>query len=220
VSYTPNIIWIWVWKTIISSYKHLLPFKIHNLASICITFPLLSNRNISGERSQNVPRDLLTSPYITSWSPQGMRVLRQCKAPRAEIKSVTIQRENFRPLKKEMNKAWTCPMFAVSMNHYVSLSLTSRKSSVHLHTLYSPHTALRTFTSRRDQLVICGQYVATVVLERPKQRCMPVSFSTKHIHTRIILEETCTNWFWLLTSRQLCYLSGFSWVFNVAITYR
>jgi hypothetical protein len=32
----------------------------------------------------------------------------------------------------------------------VSLSLTNRKSSVHLHTLYSP---------RRDQLVICGQYL-------------------------------------------------------------
>jgi hypothetical protein len=45
------------------------------------------------------------------------------------------------------------------MNHYVSLSLTNRKSSVHLHALYSPHTALRTFTPRRDQLVICGQYV-------------------------------------------------------------
>jgi hypothetical protein len=43
------------------------------------------------------------------------------------------------------------------MNHYVSLSLTNRKSSVHLYALYSPRTALRTFTPRRDQLVICGQ---------------------------------------------------------------
>jgi hypothetical protein len=31
------------------------------------------------------------------------------------------------------------------MNHYVSLPLTNRKSSVHLHALYSPRTALRTF---------------------------------------------------------------------------
>jgi hypothetical protein len=45
------------------------------------------------------------------------------------------------------------------MNHYVSLLLTSRKSSVHLHALYSPCTALRMFTARRDKLVICGQYV-------------------------------------------------------------
>jgi hypothetical protein len=44
------------------------------------------------------------------------------------------------------------------MNHYVVLSLTNRKSYVHLHALYSPRTALRTFTPRRDQLVICGQY--------------------------------------------------------------
>jgi hypothetical protein len=44
------------------------------------------------------------------------------------------------------------------MNHYVSLSLTNGWSSVHLYALYSPRTALRTFTPRRDQLVICGQY--------------------------------------------------------------
>jgi hypothetical protein len=44
------------------------------------------------------------------------------------------------------------------MNNYVSLSLTNSKSSVHLHALYSPRTALRKFTPRRDQLVICGQY--------------------------------------------------------------
>jgi hypothetical protein len=50
-------------------------------------------------------------------------------------------------------------MFAVkTMKHYVSLSLTNWKSSVHLHALYSPRTALRTFTPRRDQLVVCGQY--------------------------------------------------------------
>jgi hypothetical protein len=45
------------------------------------------------------------------------------------------------------------------MNHYVLLSLTNRKSSVHLYALYSPRTALRTFTLGRDQLVICGQYM-------------------------------------------------------------
>jgi hypothetical protein len=44
------------------------------------------------------------------------------------------------------------------MNHYVSLSLTNMKSSVHLSDLYSPGTALRTVTPRKDELMICGQY--------------------------------------------------------------
>jgi hypothetical protein len=44
------------------------------------------------------------------------------------------------------------------MNYYVSISLTNTKSSVHLHALYSPCTALRTFKLCMDQVVICGQY--------------------------------------------------------------
>jgi hypothetical protein len=36
-----------------------------------------------------------------------MRVLLKCKVPRAEVMFVTIQRENIRPLKKEMNKVVT-----------------------------------------------------------------------------------------------------------------
>jgi hypothetical protein len=102
------------------------------------------------------------SPQITSWSPQGMRVLRHCKVPWAEIMFVTIQRENIRPLNKEMNKAVTsvtnCPMFAVrlciTMSPYRwpigSLPTTFMLLGLLL-------TALRTFTPRRDQLVICGQ---------------------------------------------------------------
>jgi hypothetical protein len=74
---------------------------------------------------------------------------------------VTIQRESIRPSKKERNKAVTMlklpDVCSLAMNHYVSLSLTNSKSSVHLHALYSPRTAVRTFTRRRDQLVICGQ---------------------------------------------------------------
>jgi hypothetical protein len=49
------------------------------------------------------------------------------------------------------------------MNHYVSLSLTNRKCSVHLHALYSPRTTLRTFTPRRDKLVICGKWLTFVL---------------------------------------------------------
>jgi hypothetical protein len=51
------------------------------------------------------------------------------------------------------------------MNHYVSLSLTNRKYSVHLHALYT-RTALRTFTLRRDQLLICGQYFGRIPTRR------------------------------------------------------
>jgi hypothetical protein len=45
------------------------------------------------------------------------------------------------------------------MNHYVILALTNRKSSVHLHALYSPRTALKVFTPRRDHLMVCLLYV-------------------------------------------------------------
>jgi hypothetical protein len=53
------------------------------------------------------------------------------------------------------------------MNQYVSLSLTSRKSSFHLHALYSPRAAVRTFTPRRDLLVICGQYLSDSFVVTP-----------------------------------------------------
>jgi hypothetical protein len=97
------------------------------------------------------------SPLITCWSPQGMWVLWQCKVPRVEVMFVTIQCENIRPSKKEMNKPGVC---SYSVNHSVSLSLTNRKSSVHLHALYSPRTALRMITRCRDHLMICGHYVS------------------------------------------------------------
>jgi hypothetical protein len=53
-------------------------------------------------------------------------------------------------------------MFAVRL-------LTNRKSSVHLHALYSSRTELRTFTPRRDQLVVCGQYI--YCLPHPSYKC-------------------------------------------------
>jgi hypothetical protein len=46
-------------------------------------------------------------PQITSWPPLGMQVLRQCTVPQAEVMFVTIQRENIRPSKKEVNTAVT-----------------------------------------------------------------------------------------------------------------
>jgi hypothetical protein len=67
-----------------------------------------------------------------------------------------------------MNKLSDVCSFA--MNHYIFLSLTNKKSSVHLHALYSPRTALRTFTTRRDQFMICGQYVTIL------ETCNPETF--------------------------------------------
>jgi hypothetical protein len=80
-------------------------------------------------------------PQITSWSPQVMLILRQCTVPRAEVglMFVTIQRENIHPSKKEMNKTVTMlklpDICSWTVNQYISLSLTNRKSSVHLHAL-------------------------------------------------------------------------------------
>jgi hypothetical protein len=91
-----------------------------------------------------------------------MRVLRQCTVPQAEVTFVNTQRENIHSSKKEINKIVTMPklpdVYSYAVNQHVTLSLTNRKSSVHLHSLYSPRTAVRTFAPRRDQLVICGQY--------------------------------------------------------------
>jgi hypothetical protein len=55
---------------------------------------------------------------------------------------VTIQSEYIRPSKKEMNKAATKSKLpdvcTLAVNRYVSLLLTSRKSSVHLHAFLLP----------------------------------------------------------------------------------
>jgi hypothetical protein len=82
----------------------------------------------------------LSCPQITSWSPQGMRVLLQCTFPRAEVVLVTIQRENIRTSMKwtRLLQCLTCPMFAVMLWITTSVSLTNRKSSVHLHARYPP----------------------------------------------------------------------------------
>jgi hypothetical protein len=69
--------------------------------------------------------------------------------------------KTFAPLKNEQgcyNVSKLSDVCSYAMNRYVSLSLTNRKSSDHLHTLYFPCTVLWTFTPHRDQLVICGQY--------------------------------------------------------------
>jgi uncharacterized membrane protein len=63
-----------------------------------------------------------------------MRVLWQCKV---EVMFINIQRENIRPSKKEVNNAVTMLIMldvcSYTVTHYVSLSLTNRKSFVHLH---------------------------------------------------------------------------------------
>jgi hypothetical protein len=100
---------------------------------------------------------------------------------RAEVILVITQRENIRPSKREMNKAITMQyelpdVCSYAMNNYVSLSLNSRKSSVHLHALYSPRITLRTFTPRRDhQLVICGLYIVKPLTQELKSGRQPRS---------------------------------------------
>jgi hypothetical protein len=79
------------------------------------------------------------------------------------------------------------------MNHYVSLSLTKRKSSVHLHALYSPRTALRTFTPRRDQLVICGQYEVLVEVYRRFRGSAYIVRHTVSIMIALMMEAVSTS---------------------------
>jgi hypothetical protein len=107
-------------------------------------------------------RYLLTCWYgtqITSWSLQGMRVLRQCKVPLAEM-FVTIQCENIRPSKKEMDIAVTMlklpNVCSYTINHYVYMSLTNRKSSVHLRSLCYLHCTKDVYTPQ-GSIVICGK---------------------------------------------------------------
>jgi hypothetical protein len=55
----------------------------------------------------SVNKLLVYCPQITSWSLQGMRVLRQCTVPQAQVMFITNQLEHIRPSMKEMNKAAT-----------------------------------------------------------------------------------------------------------------
>jgi hypothetical protein len=67
---------------------------------------------------QYVPAKRWYCPQITSWSPQGMRVLQQCTVPRAEIMFITIQRKNIHPQEKKWTRllqCLNCPMFAVRL---------------------------------------------------------------------------------------------------------
>jgi hypothetical protein len=73
----------------------------------------------------------------------------------AEVMFVTIQRENIHRSNKEINKAVTMlklsDVCTTSPYRWLIASLPSTCM------LCSPRTAVRTFTSRRDQLMICGE---------------------------------------------------------------
>jgi hypothetical protein len=133
------------------------PVSTASLRNATLTFPAYSASHSQRLRSAF---PCWYCPQITSWSPQGTRVLRQCKVPRAAVIFITIQRENVRYSKKQINKAVTmrnCPMFAVrlwittSLYHWPTGSLPSTCM------VCTPPIAM-TFTPRMDQLVICGQY--------------------------------------------------------------
>jgi hypothetical protein len=71
-----------------------------------------------------------------------MRVLWQCKV---EVMFINIQRENIRPSKKEVNNAVTMlDVCSYTVTHYVSLSLTNRKSSTCMpfHEIWYRHYAI------------------------------------------------------------------------------
>jgi hypothetical protein len=65
------------------------------------------------------------SPQITSWSPQEMRVLLQCKVPRAEVTFVTIKLENIRFSQKEMEQALTMLIIKIQTARYFQLGYES-----------------------------------------------------------------------------------------------
>jgi hypothetical protein len=78
--------------------KHNLPTGFHkNL--------LIGYKVVYGEENKTRDRMVIKySPQTMSWSPQGMRVLRQCTVPRAELMFVTNKRENIRRSKKILTK--------------------------------------------------------------------------------------------------------------------
>jgi hypothetical protein len=89
-------------------------------------------------------------PQITSWSPQEMRVLRQCTVSRAEVMFVNIQLENIRPSKKltRLLQCLNCPMFAVR------LWITTSSYHWPVGSLPSTFMLCTPPALRRDQLVI------------------------------------------------------------------
>jgi hypothetical protein len=76
------------------------------------------------------------------------------------------------------------------MNHYVSLSLTNRKSSVHLHALNSPRTAL----TRRDQLERDLGTVSTLQLSLNNGKRAPIRH--KFVTDKNMLKQVNTFQTW------------------------
>jgi hypothetical protein len=91
---------------------------------------------------------------------------------------VTVQRENIRPSKKEMDKALTpltlqnpnCPMFAVRL--WIATSR-YRSPVGSLPSTYSLRTVLRALTPCRNQLVISGHYMYTRLREMTQPSLTP-----------------------------------------------
>jgi hypothetical protein len=71
------------------------------------------------------------------------------------------------------------------MNHYVTLALTNRKSSVHLHALYSPLTALRMFTPRTDHLMVCVLYYEALFSNMITEHCS-IGFNTPASYCNVL----------------------------------
>jgi hypothetical protein len=127
---------------------------VYQMALVCYHLTALPSTACMMDFLQSTDHELIPGRNVSRAAMPG---------PASEVMFVTIQRENIRPSKKEMNEAVKMLIIKIKLpdvssyavNHYVFLSLTNRKSSVHLHALYPRCTALTTFTPRRDQLVIC-----------------------------------------------------------------
>jgi hypothetical protein len=52
---------------------------------------------------------------------------------------------------------------------------------VHLHALYSPRTALRTFIPRKDQIVMCGQYLRVILEKLTVAQLVPRLMESEYI---------------------------------------
>jgi hypothetical protein len=101
-------------------------------------------------------------PQIKSWSPQGMRALRQYKVPRTEVMFVTIHREKFALQRKKWTsllRCLNCIIFAV--RPWITTSLYRRPigslPSTWMLCNPLPHCTKDVYTpleSTRDQLTV------------------------------------------------------------------
>jgi hypothetical protein len=119
--------WFPLWATEYAAHSHSV-FKIHfNIILLWTLSCMLSNQNVSCIPLSPMRATCtvhliiyIITPQSTDHEliPQGMRVLRQCKVPRAEVMFVTINVKTLAPQRKTWRRrlqCLNCPMFAVRL---------------------------------------------------------------------------------------------------------